>query len=175
MEKRTKIYIWLIVILLATNLATIASIWYHVSTEKTVAPEQSEETPAEQRTRFLSEQLHLDRQQTAQFREANRNFNRKANAITRVLENRRLEMLEEMAGATPDTALLKNLSSEIGDMHKALKNETIDFYIQMKTICNEEQQTKLYQIFRSMLNQEDDVKTPRGRHQGGRGRNINNH
>lgn len=175
MEKRTKIYIWLIIILLATNLATIASVLYHIYAEKATTPVQNAEMPNEQRTRFLVDQLNLDMQQAGQFREMNRTFNRTANPITRNLESLRLQMLEEMAQATPDTAKLETITREIGDLHRELKNATVEFYIRMKTICNEEQQTKLYQIFHSMLNQEEDVKLPRGRHQGGRGRNINNH
>lgn len=173
MEKRSKIYIWLIIILLVTNVATIGSVLYHVYTEKKAEPVQKTEMPNEQRTRFLVEQLNLNVEQADQFRNLNRTFNRTANPVTRELEQLRLEMLEELAASQPDKNKLENIAREIGDLHTELKETTIDFYLQMKSVCTEEQQTKLYQIFHSMLNQEEDVKLPRGRHQGGRGRNSN--
>ena len=173
MEKRSKIYIWLIIILLVTNLATIGSVLYHVYTDKKAEPVQKTEMPNEQRTRFLVEQLNLNVEQADQFRNLNRTFNRTANPVTHELEQLRLEMLEELAASQPDKDKLENIAREIGDLHTELKETTIDFYLQMKSICTVEQQTKLYQIFHSMLNQEEDVKLPRGRHQGGRGRNSN--
>lgn len=169
MENRAKIYLWLIVILVVTNLVTIGSVLYHVYAEKSMPAKPSEEIPAEQRTRFFSGQLNLDTIQINSFRDLNRSFNRTANPITRQLEQLRLEMLNEMTSSDPDTVLLNDLAREIGNLHTELKKATIDFYLQMKTVCSEEQQIKLYQLFQSMLNPENDVKLPRGgRHQHGR-------
>jgi len=176
MEKRSK-YIWIIIILLVTNLATIGSVWYHLYAEKNAETRQQEpEMPSEQRAHFLVDQLNLDQEQADRFRELNRTFNRKANPITHQLEDLRIEMLDELASDRPDKEKLENIAIEIGKLHTNLKETTIDFYSQMKSVCNQEQQTKLYQIFHSMLHQEEDVRLPRGRHQGGRGRNrsINN-
>ncbi len=171
MENRSKIYIGLIIVLLVTNLATIGSVWYHIYAEKKNGTPGKTEVPGEQRTHFLAGQLNLDVQQTDKFRNLNRMFNRTANPITRELEHLRLEMLEELVADEPDTARLEKTALEIGSLHTELKKATIDFYLQMKSVCNKEQQMKLYQIFHSMLNQEEDVKLPRGRHQGGRGGN----
>lgn len=171
MEKRSEIYIWVIAILAVTNIATIGSIYYHLNSEKNTSTEQKYEVPSEQRTRFLTEQLSLTGDQTEQFRNINRTFNRTANPITNQLDDLRIEMLEELSANESNKKKLDDIAQEIGNLHTSLKKATIDFYLQMKSICTEEQQTKMYQIFHSMLNQEEDVKLPRGRHQEGRGRN----
>lgn len=175
MENRAKIYLWLVVILVVTNLATIGSVLYHVYAEHNAPAVSSTDIPGEQRTRFLSGELALDETQTEQFRELNRNFNRTANPITRELEELRLEMLEEMSQAQPDTLQLNDIAFKIGSLHTALKKTTIDFYMQMKAMCNEDQQIKLYQLFQSMLNPGNDVNLPRGgRHQYGKGGRYGN-
>lgn len=175
MENRTYIYKWIIAILLVTNIATVASILYHINTEDHTKSTGTVEMPGEQRTKFLKDQLGLDESQMEEFRNINRNYNRSANPITWKLNDLRKEMLEEMAKEQPDENQLEIITEEIGALHKQLKGVTIDFYLQMKSVCNEEQKTKLYQIFHGMLNQEEDVKLPRGgRHGQGRGRNMHN-
>ena len=174
MERKNKLFIWIIILLLATNLATIGSVLYHVYSDNKTVREPAAELPNEQRTKFLVDQLGLSIEQSDEFRNMNRTFNRTANPITRDLEDLRLQMLDELAKESPDKEKLTVIAEEIGNLHTELKQATIDLYLQMKSICTEDQQTKLYQIFHSMLNQEEDVKLPRGRHQGGRGRNSNN-
>ena len=159
---------------MATNLATIGSVLYHVYSDKNTLQTQAAEMPNERRTMFLVDQLGLSIDQADSFRNINRTFNRATNPITRDLEDLRLQMLDELAKENPDKEKLTIIAEEIGNLHTELKQATIDFYLQMKSVCQKDQQTKLYQIFHSMLHQEEDVKLPRGRHQGGRGRNSNN-
>lgn len=164
-----RILIWTIVILLATNISMGFSFLYHKMQDKKMM-EQTEETaieiPAERRTRFFREQLHLRFEQMEIFRQLNRDFNRTAWQINHDLEVLRIEMVEEMGKETPDQETLNSISTKIGEFHTQLKNETIAYYLAMKSECDEGQREKLNEIFMSVLQQNEDVKLP----QNGRNR-----
>jgi len=166
--------IWIIVILVATNLSTIGSFYYHRMTElKPAEVEQSEQRniPGEQRTRFFRDELNLDTAQIDQFREINRTFNRTAKGIEMNLAQLREDMINELGTQNPDSTQLALIAIEIGENHRELKQVTTTFYLNMKKICTEEQQVKLHEIFQSMLNKDNQVNLPRPGNQGGRWRN----
>ena len=155
--------VWVIVILLATNLSMGLSFLYHKKQDIKVI-EQAEETkfevPAEQRTKFFREQLNLTPEQVNQFRELNRTYNRSARDITMQLDDLRAEMVDEMANAEPNQQLLDTITINIGDLHTKLKKITIGYYMGMKAVCDDDQIIKLNEIFKSMLKQNEDVKLP---------------
>ncbi|WP_163322388.1 Spy/CpxP family protein refolding chaperone [Draconibacterium mangrovi] len=165
-KNKYRILIWVVVILAATNLSMGISFWYHKQQDKKAAGAQQQvEMPSEQRTRFFREQLNLQPDQVDYFRELNRNYNRSARRISDQLSLLRVEMVEEMGKAETDTTKLHAISSEIGEMHKTLKDLTIDYYLDMKAVCDENQQEKLKEIFLSMTKLKEDVSLPQ---RGGR-------
>lgn len=167
-----KTLVWLIVILVATNLSMGITFLFHKQQDLKVAKQVQEtaiEVPTEQRTKFFREQLSLTPEQVDQFRELNRNYNRTAWEITRQLEGLRGEMVEEMGKPESDRQRLDEITKEIGELHTKLKNVTIDYYMGMKTAADEQQKEKLNEIFRSMLKQNEDVKLPGGYGRNGRG------
>ena len=163
MENKYRILIWVIVILVATNLSMGFSFLYHRQQDKKLMEqtEQNEiELPAKQRTRFFRKQLNLEPRQMEIFRELNRDFNRTAWQINHQLESLRIEMVTEMGSPTPDKTRLESISTEIGALHTQLKNETIDYYLAMKEVCNDNQKEKLNEIFISVLQKNEDVRLP---------------
>ena len=124
--------------------------------------------PSERRTRFFREQLNLDAEQLTQFRELNRNYNKTAWQISHQLEVLRREMVQELGRENSNKKVLQSISSQIGELHSELKDKTIDYYLGMKRVCNEEQRNKLNEIFISMLKKNEDVSLPK---YGGRHRN----
>jgi len=169
-----RILIWIIVILVATNLSTIGSFYYHRMTEaKTPETKQADQNaiPGEQRTRFFRDQLNLNTEQIDQFREINRTFNRTARNIETNLAQLREDMIRELGTQNPDSTQLSQMATEVGNNHRELKQVTTTFYLDMKKICTVEQQAKLHEIFQSMLNKDNQVNLPRPGFQGGRWRN----
>lgn len=156
-------FVWIIVILLATNLSMAVTFLYHKQQDKK-ATQQTEvsaiQVPTEQRTRFFREQLNLNQEQVTQFRELNRNYNRTAREITFQLEKLRSEMVEELGKPEPDKEQLQVITKTIGELHMQLKNVTIGYYMGMKAVCDDDQKIKLNEIFKSMLKQNEDVKLP---------------
>lgn len=167
-----RILIWIIVILVATNLSTIGSFYYHrISEAKELKTEDQKVIPGEQRTRFFRNQLNLNSEQLDQFRDINRTFNRTARGIEMNLAQLRLDMINELGTQNPDSTLLNQMAIDVGNNHRELKLVTTTFYLNMKKICSPEQQAKLHEIFQSMLNKESQVNLPQPGNQGGRWRN----
>lgn len=175
MKTNSKTLIWIIVILVATNLSTIGSFYYHRANEgkQTTESKPGGQTtvPGEQRTRFFRDQLNLDNNQIESFREINRNFNRTARDIEMNLADLRKEIVDELGQSSPDSVKLDRLAEEIGNNHSELKQVTTRFYLNMKKICTPEQQEKLYTIFQSMLTKENQINLPQPGYMRGRGPN----
>jgi len=158
-----RILIWVILVLLATNLSMGISFLYHKQQDNKFMEQLEEaaiEVPSERRTRFFRDQLNLGRDQIDIFRELNREFNRTAWQITHQLETLRSEMVRELGKEKPRQKTLNSITRNIGELHTKLKSETIKYYLQMKEVCNEEQQIKLNEIFISMLKKNEDVSLP---------------
>ncbi len=156
--------VWTIAILVATNLSMGLSFLYHKQQDKKrmeQIEEEAIEVPAQRRTRFFRQELNLQPEQMDVFRTLNRNFNRTAWQISHELEALRVEMVEELGRINPDPQKLDNIAREIGDLHRLIKKETIDYYLAMRQECNEDQQEKLNAIFMSVLRNNEDVELPR--------------
>lgn len=172
MKTNNKTLIWIIVILVATNLSTIGSFYYHkISEEKEIKTTEPTVVPGEQRARFFRDQLQLSDSQLDQFREINRTFNRTARDIEMDLSARRKEIVDELGIQNPDSIKLDSLATSIGNYHRELKQVTTTFYLNMKKICTPEQQARLHEIFQAMLTKENQVNLPKPGFQRGNGRN----
>lgn len=169
-QTKYKILFFVCLVLLAMNVATIGTLVYHArqSEKQAVQVQQEKSTTAqgETGTRYFREQLNLDMQQTEKFREINREYNRASNRLARQLEIHRIDMVEMLGSDQPDTLSLRKISHEIGVKHEELKNLTIHYYLDMKSVCNEEQKEKLRSIFRGMVQKEDSTSSGQG---GGKG------
>lgn len=88
-------------------------------------------------------------------------------------------MIDEMASAGPDSRNLDSICTAIGGYHDRLKRVTVDYYLNLKEICNEDQKERLYGIFREMSDTEGDMNRfgrgrgmPGGGMGAGRGRHL---
>lgn len=168
MFRNTKILGWLVVVLLVTNLATVATVFYHLKNEpQAEQTKTAEPVPGERRTRFFKEKLQLTEEQMGPFREANRRFNRKARSVTEEMGSLRLEMLNELFADSANRNELEQIARQIGGEHEQLKLATCEFYLELKALCNEEQKAELAAIFQSLLNSDERVKLPGHRHRNG--------
>lgn len=167
-----RILIWVIVILVATNLSMGLSFWYHKQQDKkaaNAAMEEQIELPSEQRARFFRDQLNLNQNQVEAFRELNREYNRSARRESDELEELRLVMVEEMGKSSPSQERLDSIVKEVGGHHSELKEITMDYYLKMKAVCDSTQQEKLKEIFMtvSKSNEEDNLPQRGRRFRGG--------
>ena len=157
---KNKILIWIIIILLAVNVSTVATIAYHFynhnKTER-INRKRQIRIPNKRFGRFMYQELNLTRPQRKQFQEFRHNYQHNAMMLTTEMREKRNEIFEELSKEDPDTIKLYQMSEDIGDFHKTLKYQTIKHYLNMKCVCNKQQQKKLLKIFKAMQNSKVDI------------------
>jgi Spy/CpxP family protein refolding chaperone len=171
-ENKHTVMVWTIVVLAIMNVTTLATIVFHqYKTEKNqttgIAQKQLEADAEKFSGRYFRDQLNLSSEQMDKFREFNRPFRMQARSTTIELAEKRKAMLNEMVAPKSDTTRLNALSDSIGNLHSHLKKLTYGYYLNIKGICDTEQQKKLEQLFRDMFTNDATMAFPgRGGMQG---------
>jgi len=174
--------IWVIVILTVMNITTIITVVYNRNRsgdERVVAGinvPQSGSTSVSYSGRWFRDQLNFTSEQMGSFVEFNPVFRGNVRRINMDLNLLREKMLSEMASEKCDTVILNTLSDSIGTLHAHLKKVTYKYYINIKDICDTQQQEKLEQLFGGMFASDGRMgQYGKGGQQGRRrGRQFNN-
>lgn len=162
-ENRRSVLVWAIVVLAVMNISTIATVVYHKTQSfkaevGSASGTKLTETDSEKFSgRYFRDQLNLSSEQMDKFKFINPAFRPKARSITLELASKRKEMLLEMAAVQSDTARLNAYSDTIGQLHSELKKITYRYYLEIKSICDPEQQKKLEQIFSEMFSNDSSM------------------
>ena len=174
--------IWAIVILAVMNISTLTTILYHkyqpnkAEPVSTSDPKQLETDSEKYSGRYFRDQLNLSIEQMDKFKKINPVFRPKARYITIELAEKRKQMLIEMSSLHSDTIRLNAFSDSIGQLHSDLKKITYRYYLELRSICDPEQQRKLEQMFGDMFSNDSPLGYPgKGGQRGGQqGRQFNN-
>ncbi|MBE9469583.1 MAG: periplasmic heavy metal sensor [Bacteroidetes bacterium] len=157
---KNKILIWLIIILLAINVSTVATIGYHFYTRgrvERINNRRHVRIPNKRFGRFMFKELDLNRSQRGKFQEFQDEYHHNAMNITKEMMEKRNEIFEELSKENPDTLKLYEMAGDIGIYHKNLKKQTIRHYVKMKKNCDKQQQKKLLKIYSAMQNSKADI------------------
>jgi len=152
-EYKHTLMVWAIVGLAFMNISTLITVLYHkyqsdkLETFPLQVQNQSETTSENFSGRYFRDKLHFDNSQMEKFREFNPIFRHQARSITLELTIIRKKMLDEMAVNNSDTVRLNMLSDSIGILHSDLKKITYKYYLEIKNMCDKNQQKRLEQIF----------------------------
>ena len=68
-------------------------------------------------------------------------------------------MIEELAKEKTDPAVLDSLARKIGALNTSLRRHTGEYFLNLKDICDDEQKQKLTQIFKNMMQLEEQCET----------------
>lgn len=165
---KTTIKNWLIVILLVTNLATIISFSYQRNRIKEHLNTNYPMRAPMQRSmggRFIMDQMNLDEHQKRAFIDHQRAFQENAREIAVLLDEKRVEFIQELSQSNPDEDTLEHIAGEIGELHKQLKLKTVHFYDNLKKECKPEQLEHLQSVFMELSSPRREF-GPRGRRFG---------
>jgi len=156
-ENKSRWMAWAIVILAVMNIATIITVIYNTNQagkEKVIVENnqaESETTSISYSGRWFRDQLNFSSEQMARFAEFNPGFRGNVREINMDLNLLRQKMLSGMTAEKCDTIRLNILSDSIGILHSNLKKATYKYYIDIKNICDRQQQEKLGQLFGGMF------------------------
>lgn len=144
---------WAIVGLVILNLSTLLTIVYQQvktpgaeSSGITIQPGAGDLSD-KYSGRYFRDQLNFTNEQMEQFRQVNPRYRPVLRGIALELAKKRESMLLEMASPKTDTLALNALSDSIGYLHRDLKKFTYRYYLELKGICDPEQQKKLEAMF----------------------------
>ncbi|TLX75366.1 periplasmic heavy metal sensor [Labilibacter sediminis] len=151
MNKKSEFYKWGFYSLLFVVLTTVVTLFV-INKQEIKHQKLMEQVEPRQYGwgRYYREQLNLNQEQHIKFREYRRTFHPIAHGIADEMTQVREKIFEELNSKHPDSLRLNKLSDKIGELHSSLKKHTNKYYLDMKNICNEEQQVKLYAIFQLM-------------------------
>jgi Spy/CpxP family protein refolding chaperone len=114
---------------------------------------------------YLKDELNFNETQFDKFLELRTKNKEAQHLIVEKLAQKRKEMMKELSSADPDSALLKEIAKEIGDLHEDLKTKTIEHFMEVKTICNPSQKEKFNTLIRRMEKHHGPMHSP-GRRPG---------
>lgn len=154
--KRTTVLIWTIVVLVLLNLTTIGTMYYHMS-RTDAAPAGEAELAVESfrlNNRSIVENLGLSGSQANECREILSDFREKVRNINQSLNENRADLFGELRKEAPDAEAYLDYSAKIGELHKALKMETVQFYLALKSLCDPAQEERLNQLLAPLFSAE---------------------
>lgn len=171
MDTKTKktLLISTIILLIVINVSALATIYYNskIRTKKLAEMNNlKEEVQIRGMHRFIREELKLSDEQFSQFKEITITNMRKSHEIALELNEKRLDMMNEIAKVNPNMKTLDNIANDIGSLHYELKKTTINHFLELKEICNDDQLESLQKLFMQMIQDQDRNKfgrNPRGR------------
>ena len=157
MERNHSLLVWVIVALAVLNISTFGTIFYQrYSFNKNLKLQTLQSPPGRQyggtfSDDYFSDRLNFSQLQLEQFRKFNPEFRENVMEINFRLSELRNEMISEMGKANYDKNRLDELSDLIGTQHSALKRLTYNYYLDIRNICDSQQQQQLNTLFAETL------------------------
>jgi hypothetical protein len=140
---KNKVFFWMVVFILIINLSALITFLVYYS--KTNRPEK--ELVAGQSCQQLCRKLTLTPEQSKSVEIIQKEFSEKLDPIVSAIKENRMLMLDELSKDKPDTTLIKNYLSAIGDLQKELQKAAVWQFMSMKKICNADQCRKLSNLY----------------------------
>ena len=168
MDKLTKkrFLILFIAVIVIINISALSTIYYKRKIKDrridTIRLEQ-EQIRKNGMYRFFKEQLNLSDEQFHEFMSINKLYMSNAHNIGIKLKDNKLFMIDEIAKVNPNIENLDSIAKEIGNLHYELKLNTINHFIELKGICNDQQQEILQKMFMQMIMGNDHERIQRGK------------
>jgi hypothetical protein len=154
-EKTNRILLWLnLVLLLVIASAAVTYFVLKSSNEKVKT-----DTGVINSMDLLRRELGLTDAQYRKVLVENDRTTRTYNIVFDMMCETNVAMIEELAKENSDPMVLDSLARKVGTLSTSLRRHTTDYFMNLKGICNEEQQQKLTVIFKRMMQLEDMCKT----------------
>lgn len=154
-EKTNRILLWFnLILLLIITSAVVTFLVMKVSAEKS-----TNDTGVINSMDMLRKELSLSDEQYRKVLVENDKTIRTYNIVFDLMCETNVAMIEELAKENSDPEVLDSLSRKVGSLSTSLRRHTTDYFMNMKSICNEEQQQRLTLIFKRMMQLDEQCKT----------------
>jgi len=142
-QKKNRMMIWAITVLLIMNIATLALLWFsQFKKPKPLPPPGTQESLIEG-VKFLEKELNLSEKQIQLFIESRNKHAYQSKEIQDKIHQLKMQILDEVFKSAPDSVKIRKLSNEIGKQQIEFERGLSEHFLELKSYCNPEQQEKL--------------------------------
>lgn len=134
---------WLITLLVVLNLVSLGALW--LTTNERDKPDSKKDHRAMLHQVF-TEELNLDETQQASFKDLTREHFQKRKEQTRIMGDKKRQLVEAVAAETEDSLKIQTLVDEILIVEKANEELFIEHLRNLKAVCTPEQQQNLARV-----------------------------
>jgi hypothetical protein len=150
-EKTNRILFWLNLLLLIIICSAITTFVVMTSTNKSTANNSGVINSMSR----LKEELALTDEQYEKVNLLNDKTIRLYNIVMDMMCQANLEMLEELSRNDFNSSKLDSLAKNYGVLNTSLRRHTIEYFKNVKSICNEDQKKRLTLIFKQIMELEE--------------------
>ncbi len=134
--------VWAILILVIMNIGLVGLLWMDHYRKPPPRPGDGEADPGD----FFATELRLDQQQADSVKVLRREHFRKTDSIRFEMAHLNRRMIEELFAQSPDTALVQQLSDQVGLAQADFEREVYEHFDHIKQLCRPEQHERLKQL-----------------------------
>ena len=151
--KKQRIKKWLNIFLLTINISTFITILY---LNKQAAPRGNDDKFHSDE--FLKKELSLTEEQYQTISSLDAKIYRTYQMLLDKQCEANFKILDELSQENPSRERLDSITNKTGKLHSSLKKQTIDHFINIRGICNEEQVVLLNQLLKDIMKMNDQCK-----------------
>jgi Spy/CpxP family protein refolding chaperone len=155
---------WIIGLLVILNLLTLSTIWFQQFRRPPQTP-PSQENRSETVQLFLQRELNLTDQQAQQFTTLRTQYLATSRVLMQDVMALRKTLTEEMFATSPDTPKADQIAEQIGVKHAEVERLLFSHLLELKAVCEPEQQAKFQRLMQEILDMMKSGDQPRPQEQ----------
>jgi len=151
--KKQRIIRWLTLFLLIINVSAFTTILFLNKQDNVITGSSSVYSSDGylKSDEFIKQQLKLDEEQYKKVGELDSKVLRSYQIILDLQCEANFEILDELSSPNPSISKLDSLAYRVGRLNGALKRQTIRHFLNIRSLCNPEQKTRLQKLLQEML------------------------
>ncbi|HPI37450.1 MAG TPA: periplasmic heavy metal sensor [Ignavibacteriaceae bacterium] len=156
---KQKTLIWIIVILIALNLTTLALLWFGKPGMPLIPNPPG---PPPNMENFLKQEMKLTEEQEESFKEIRSEHQAAIHDFNQKINEKRGELRNESFKSEPDTALIEKTVNEIGELNTEFERYMFEHFLSLRKILTEEQIDKFSQLLEDGMKERFFSPPPKG-------------
>lgn len=155
MSKKQRIINWLSIFLLVINISAFATI---LLMNNESIPVDTSSTEYYKSDEFLKGALDLSEEQYDEISSMDQKIFRIYQNILDMQCESNFKLLEQLSSNEPNNQLMDSIANQIGNLHTGLKRQTIKHFMNIRSICTEEQSHLLDKLIKDMMELDNQCK-----------------
>ena len=142
---------WAIGILIVLNLLTISLFWYREYKSQSFERREPKMEKQFRHERLLKKELGFSQEQIDKYKKLSANFFEKTRQHRTSIDILKHQVFDQVFNETPDSKKVDELGKQLGQLESELSNIVFQHFLQVKTICNLDQQQKMQVLFKDLF------------------------